>query len=96
MLWKSSKQTCVVRSTMKFELIILDKTDEVAKWLQNFLEDISCWAKPVFAISIHCDSQSAIGRAQSSISNGKSQHIHQRDNIIKQLISNGESHGSAY
>ena len=41
------------------------------------------------AISIHCDSQSAIGRAQSNMYNSKSRHIRQRHNTIKQLLSNG-------
>ena len=40
-------------------------------------------------ICIHCDSQSAIGRAQSYIYNGKSRHIHRRHNTIRQLLSNG-------
>ncbi|KAL0445959.1 UNVERIFIED_CONTAM: Retrovirus-related Pol polyprotein from transposon TNT 1-94 [Sesamum latifolium] len=63
--WKSSKQTCIARSTMESEFIALDKAGEEAEWLRNFLEDIPCWTKPVPAIMIHCDSQSAIGRAQS-------------------------------
>ena len=38
-------------------------------------------------ISIHCDSQFAIGRAQSNMYNGKSRHIRRRHNTIKQLLS---------
>ena len=41
------------------------------------------------AICIHCDSQSAIGRAQSHIYNGKSRHIRRRHNTVRQLLSNG-------
>ena len=41
------------------------------------------------AICIHCDSQSAIGRAQSNMYNGKSRHILRRHNFIQQLFSNG-------
>ena len=40
-------------------------------------------------ICIHCDSQSAIGRAQSHIYNGKSRHIRRRHNTVRQLLSNG-------
>ncbi|KAL0320072.1 UNVERIFIED_CONTAM: Retrovirus-related Pol polyprotein from transposon TNT 1-94 [Sesamum radiatum] len=87
--WKSSKQTCIARSTMKSEFIALDKVGEEAEWLRNFLEDIPCWTKPVPAIMIHCDSQSAIGRAQSGMYNGKSRHISRRHNTIRQLISSG-------
>ncbi|XP_075504397.1 secreted RxLR effector protein 161-like [Primulina tabacum] len=61
--WKSSKQTCIARSTMESEFIALDKAGEEAEWLRNFLEEIPCWNKPVSSIIIHCDSQSAIGRA---------------------------------
>ncbi|KAL0322287.1 UNVERIFIED_CONTAM: Retrovirus-related Pol polyprotein from transposon TNT 1-94 [Sesamum calycinum] len=87
--WKSSKQTCIARSTMESEFIALDKAGEEAEWLRNFLEDIPCWTKPVPAIMVHCDSQSAIGRAQSSMYNGKSRHIRRRHNTIRQLISSG-------
>ena len=87
--WKSSKQTCIARSTMESEFIALDKAGEEAEWLRNFLEDIPNWSKPVPAVSIHCDSQSAIGRAQSSMYNGKSRHIRRRHNTVRQLLSNG-------
>ena len=39
--WKSSKQTCIARSTMESILITLDKAIEEAEWLRQFLEDIS-------------------------------------------------------
>ena len=65
--WKSSKQTCIARSPMEFELIALDKAGEEAKWLRHFLEDIPIWPQSVPGICIHCDSQSGIGRAQSRI-----------------------------
>ncbi|KAL0336222.1 UNVERIFIED_CONTAM: Retrovirus-related Pol polyprotein from transposon RE2 [Sesamum radiatum] len=83
------KKTCIARSTMESEFIALDKAGEEAEWLRNFLEDIPCWTKPVPAIMVHCDSQSAIGRAQSSMYNGKSRHIRRRHNTIRQLISSG-------
>ncbi|KAK6151167.1 hypothetical protein DH2020_016099 [Rehmannia glutinosa] len=87
--WKSSKQTCISRSIIESKFIDLDKAGEEAEWLHNFLEDIPCWPKPVVAIMIHCDSQSAIGRAQNSMYNGKSRHIRQRHNTVRQLMSNG-------
>ena len=31
--WKSSKQTCIARSTMESEFIALDKAEEEAEWL---------------------------------------------------------------
>ncbi|XP_038726421.1 uncharacterized protein LOC120017315 [Tripterygium wilfordii] len=51
--WKSSKQTCIARSTMESEFIALDKAGEEAEWLRHFLEDIPIWPKPVPAICIH-------------------------------------------
>ena len=60
--WKSSKQTCIARSTMESEFIALDKAREEAEWLHHFLEDMPMWMKPVPPICIHCDRQSAIGR----------------------------------
>ena len=86
--WKSSKKTCIARSTMEYEFIALDKAGEEAEWLRHFLEDIQIWPQPVPAICIHCDSQSVIGRAQSHIYNGKSQHICRRHNTVRQLLSN--------
>ena len=35
--WKSSKQTCIARSTMKSEFIALDKAGEEVEWLRQFL-----------------------------------------------------------
>ena len=61
--WKSSKQTVIARSIMESEFIALDKCGEEAEWLRHFLEDIPRWPKPAPPICIHCDSQSAIGRA---------------------------------
>ena len=63
MSWKSSKQTYIARSMMESEFIALNKAGEEAKWLRHFLEDVPIWPQPVPTICIHCDSQSAIGRA---------------------------------
>ena len=89
MSWKSSKQTVITRSTMEAEYVALDKCGEEAEWLRNFVEDIPEWAKPVPAICLYCDNQSAIGRAHSVMYNGKSRHIHRRHNTIRQLLSSG-------
>jgi hypothetical protein len=35
--WKSSKQTCITRSTIESEFIALDKTREEVEWLRHFL-----------------------------------------------------------
>ncbi|XP_070008479.1 uncharacterized protein [Nicotiana sylvestris] len=87
--WKSPKQTCISRSTMEAEFIVLDKAGEKAEWIRNFLEDIPFWPKPLAPICIHCDSQAAIGRAESVIYNGKSRHIRRRHKTVWQLLSRG-------
>ena len=38
--WKSSKQTCIARSTMELELVALEKAGSKAEWLRNLLIDI--------------------------------------------------------
>ena len=40
------------------------------------------------AIYVHCDSQSAIGRAHNDMYNNKSKHIRRRHNTVRQLLSN--------
>ena len=87
--WKYSKQTLQARSTMESEFIALDKAAEEAEWLRNFLEDIPMWEKPVPALVVHCDSQSAIARARNSMYNGKSRHIRRRHKTIRRLLSTG-------
>ncbi|XP_058217505.1 receptor kinase-like protein Xa21 [Rhododendron vialii] len=47
-----------------------------AKWLRQFLEDIPRRPKPVPAISIHCDSQFAIGKAQTNMYNDPGRGFH--------------------
>ena len=74
---------------MEFEFIALNKCGEEAEWLRHFLENIPRWPKYVPPICIHCDSQSAIGRARNNMYNGKSRHINNRHNTIRQLLSIG-------
>ncbi|PHT58063.1 hypothetical protein CQW23_00426 [Capsicum baccatum] len=72
---------------MESKFIALDKAGEEAEWLRNFLKDISYYPKPVAPICIHCDSQAAIGRVGSMMYNGKSRHIRQRHNTVRELLS---------
>ena len=85
--WKSLKQTVIIKSILEYEFLALDKCGEELEWLRHFLENILRWLKLVPPIYIHCDSQFAIGRAQNSIYNGKSRHIHRRHNTIRKLVS---------
>nr|CAN80986.1 hypothetical protein VITISV_030770 [Vitis vinifera] len=38
--WKSTKQTCITRSTMEVEFIALEKASSEVEWLRNLLVDI--------------------------------------------------------
>ncbi|KAB2622339.1 DNA polymerase zeta catalytic subunit-like [Pyrus ussuriensis x Pyrus communis] len=87
--WKSSKKTCIARSTMESEFIALDTAADEAEWLKHFMEDIPLWPKPVTTICIHCDSMAAQGRAKNAGYNGKSRHIRRRHKTIRQLLKNG-------
>ncbi|PHT55476.1 hypothetical protein CQW23_03962 [Capsicum baccatum] len=74
---------------MESEFIALDKAGEEAEWLRNFLKDIPYWSKLVAPVCIHYDNQAAIGRAWSMMYNGKSHHIRQRHNTVRELLSSG-------
>ncbi|RVW31937.1 hypothetical protein CK203_114890 [Vitis vinifera] len=54
---------------MESEFIALDKAGEEAEWLQNLMEYIPMWPKPIMAICIHCDSQAALARAKNAVYN---------------------------
>ena len=73
---------------MEAEFVALDEAAEEAEWLKSFLEGIPLWPKPVTAISIHCDNQAAIIRAQNHIYNGKSRRIRRIHKTIRALIKN--------
>lgn len=65
--WKSSKLTCKASSTMESECVALEMAGNEAKWLRNLLTDVPLWGKPVLSISLHCDSQAAIARANNKV-----------------------------
>ena len=74
---------------MEAEFIALDLATKEADWLRDFLEDVPMWPKPVPPIAVHCDSQSAMGRAQSHIYKGKSRHVRRRHKSVRRLLENG-------
>lgn len=87
--WKSSKQTCIARSTMESEFIALELAGQEAEWLRNLLFDVPLWGGQSSPVSLHCDSQAAIGVAKNSVYNGKKRHIRIRHGVVKQLLKNG-------
>ncbi|KAE8667171.1 Detected protein of unknown function [Hibiscus syriacus] len=87
--WKSSKQTCIARSTMESEFIALDLAGQEAEWLRSLLADIPLWGRPTPPVSLLCDSQAAICVAKNQAYNGKKRHIRIRQESVRRLIKNG-------
>jgi len=87
--WKSTKQTCIARSTMESEFITLELAGQEAEWLKGLLTDIPLWGKQLTPIFLHCDSQTAIGVAHNSVYNKKKRHIRIRHDAVKQLLKHG-------
>jgi len=87
--WKSAKQNCIARSTMESEFIAIELAGQEAEWLRCLMADIPLWGKPTPPVSLHCDSQAAIGVANNSAYNGKKRHIRVRHSVVRQLIKNG-------
>ena len=87
--WKSSKKTCIARSTMESEFIALDLAGQEAEWLRNLLADVPLWGKRSIPVSLHCDSEAAIGIAKNSVYNGKRRHIRIRHSSVRELLKNG-------
>ena len=77
--WKSKKQTLITHSIMESEFVTLAEAGKEAKWLRDFLLEISLISKNVSSISIIC----------SDIYNGKSRHISLRHDYVRKLIKDG-------
>ncbi|XP_074314461.1 secreted RxLR effector protein 161-like [Silene latifolia] len=75
---KSSKQSCIAKSTMEYEFIALALAGQEAEWLTNLLADIPLWGRPAPSILMHSDSQAAIGVVGNQAHNGKRRHIRLR------------------
>ena len=56
---------------MEAKFIALDLVGFEAKWLKNLLANIPLWKKFMSSISIHCDRQATIARANNKVYNGK-------------------------
>ena len=87
--WKSSKQTCITRSTMEAEFIALEKASSEVEWRRNLLSDISLCTRPALSVSMCCDSQAAIAKTKSKMFNEKNRHIRLRHKIVRQLLEIG-------
>ncbi|KAL0331633.1 UNVERIFIED_CONTAM: Retrovirus-related Pol polyprotein from transposon TNT 1-94 [Sesamum angustifolium] len=86
--WKSVKLTCIAGSTMESEFIALELAGQEAEWLKNLVGDMPMWGSSIL-VSMHCDSQAAIGIAKNYAYNGKMRHIRIRHGAVKELLKNG-------
>ena len=74
---------------MESKFIALDLASQEARWLRNLFINVSLWGKWSIPVSLHCDSQAAIGLAMNNVYNGKRRHICIRHSSIKELLKNG-------
>ena len=77
------KQTCITLSTTESKFITLELAGQEAEWLRNLLADMPLWGRQASQVSLHCDSQAAIGIAKNSVYNGKRRHICIRHSAVK-------------
>ena len=81
--WASKKQSCITTSTMESEFVALAVACKEEEWLRNLVHEVPIWPKPIFPISIHCDSVSTLAKAYSQIYNGKLRHLGVRHSLIR-------------
>ncbi|KAL0435156.1 UNVERIFIED_CONTAM: Retrovirus-related Pol polyprotein from transposon TNT 1-94 [Sesamum radiatum] len=55
---------------------------------ENIVGDMPMWGSSV-PVSLHCDSQAAIGIAKNYAYNGKRRHIRIRHSAVRELLKNG-------
>ncbi|KAL2237782.1 UNVERIFIED_CONTAM: hypothetical protein Sindi_0969900 [Sesamum indicum] len=73
---------------MESEFIALELAGQEAEWLRNLLGDVPLWGSTV-PVSLHCDSQAAIGIVKNYAYNGKRRPIRIRYEAVKELLKNG-------
>jgi len=81
--WCSKKQQTVVKSSAKAEYISAGLATQQAIWLKRIVED---FGEKQGAITIHCDSKSAIAMAKNPIFHGKTKHITIKHHFIREAI----------
>ncbi|WVZ67986.1 hypothetical protein U9M48_016985 [Paspalum notatum var. saurae] len=88
--WRSCKQTILTRSTMEAELAALDTASVEADWLRELLMDLPVVEKPIPAILMNCDNQTAIAKVNSDKENAKSsRHVRRRVKSVRKMRHSG-------
>ncbi|KAK4386392.1 hypothetical protein Sango_2509800 [Sesamum angolense] len=73
---------------MESEFIALELAGQEVEWLRNLVGDIPLWVLSV-PVSLHCDSQAAIGIVKNYAYNDRRRHIHIKLAAVKELLKNG-------
>ncbi|WVZ51699.1 hypothetical protein U9M48_002814 [Paspalum notatum var. saurae] len=88
--WRSYKQTILTRSTMEAELAALDTASVEADWLRDLLRNLPVVEKPIPAILMNCDNQTAIAKVNSDKENVKSsRHVRRRVKSVRKMRHSG-------
>ncbi|WVZ98911.1 LOW QUALITY PROTEIN: hypothetical protein U9M48_044281 [Paspalum notatum var. saurae] len=88
--WRSCKQTILTRSTMEAELVALDTASVEANWLHELLMDLPVVEKPIPAILMNCDNQTAIAKVNSDKEKAKSsRHVRRRVKSVRKMRHSG-------
>ena len=78
----------VLHALLWSEFISLKLAGQEAEWLRNLLVDVPLWGRSNVLVSLHCDSQAALGIAKNNVYNGKRRHICIRHSVVKQMLRN--------
>ncbi|WVZ50226.1 hypothetical protein U9M48_001500 [Paspalum notatum var. saurae] len=88
--WRSYKQTILTRLTIEAKLAALDTASVEGDWLRELLMDLSVVEKPIPAILMNCDNQTAIAKVNSDKENTKSsRHVRRRVKSVKKMRHSG-------
>ncbi|WVZ49117.1 hypothetical protein U9M48_000498 [Paspalum notatum var. saurae] len=84
--WRSCKQTILMRSTFEVEVTALDTATVEAEWLRELLMDLPILEKPIPAILMNCDNQTAVTKVSNAKENLKSsRHVKRRLKSVRKL-----------
>ena len=84
--WRSSLQDVVALSSTESEYIALSEASKEAVWLRGLMNELGF---DQGAVSVYCDSQSAIALAKNAVFHGRTKHMQVKYHFIRDLIAEG-------
>ncbi|MCO5594353.1 hypothetical protein L7F22_048383 [Adiantum nelumboides] len=82
-LWRSRLQTCVTQSTTEAEYVVASEACKEAIWLGRLVTDLGIKEETSM---LHCDSQSAIQLARSTVYHSKTKHVDVKCHFIREMV----------